>query len=210
MVYPPLDSTVAVAAAGAGELPDGYAAAEDEEWVSQTTRGIRLALPIAGLLAVVLVAAGFWGGAELEKNRGSSNSPASLASRFRSAAGTGSTPGSGFPFGGGGLGGSSAAATGTLSVVAGNTLYVLTSTGSLVKVTLTKSTTITRNADTTAVDLRPGDTVTVQGATASNGDVAATSISATASGVSSSTGGFGGLGAPGGTGTTQTTTSPGG
>ena len=42
------------------------------------------------------------------------------------------------------------AATGTISVVDGNTLYVLTTTGSLVKVTLGPSTTITRNAKSTA------------------------------------------------------------
>ena len=51
--------------------------------------------------------------------------------------------------------------------------------------TLTKSTTITRNADATAIDLRPGDTVTVQGATGSGGAVTATSVSATAPGVTS-------------------------
>ncbi len=98
------------------------------------------------------------------------------------------TGGGGFGgFGGGGFA-SSAAATGTISVVDGNTLYVLTATGSLVKVTLTPSTTITRNADATAVDLRPGDTVVVQGTTSPNGNVSATSVAATAPGVSSTAG----------------------
>jgi Domain of unknown function (DUF5666) len=185
------------------------AVSEDEEWVSKTTHGIRLGIPLAALLTVVLVAAGFWGGAELEKSRASSSSPAAaLAARFRSGAGSGAAGTAGLRFGGA-LGGSTAAATGTVSVVAGNTLYVLTSTGSLVTVTLTKSTTITRNATATAVDLRPGDTITVQGAT-SGGSVTATSISATAPGVSSSAGGSGarGAGVPGAT--SATTTNPGG
>ena len=101
----------------------------------------------------------------------------------------------------GGFGASTAAATGTISVVDGNTLYVLTATGSLVKVTLGPSTTITRNADSSAIDLRPGDTVVVQGTTAANGDVAATSVAATQAGVTS--GGVGGRG--GGAATTTTT-----
>jgi thiamine monophosphate kinase len=69
-------------------------------------------------------------------------------------------------------------------VVDGKTLYILTSAGSLVKVTLGASTTITRNATTQADGLRPGDTVVVQGATGKSGDVTATSISATAPGAS--------------------------
>jgi hypothetical protein len=191
----------------------------DEEWVSQTTHGIRLGVPAAALLALVLVAGGFWGGAALQKNQAGSSTGAlaSVAARFRSAAGaTGATgagaAGSRFA---GLFGGSTAGTAGTISVVNGDTLYVDdTSTGSIVKVTLTKSTTITRNADAAAIDLRPGDTVTVQGATGSSGAVTATSVSATAPGVSSSFGGFGGFGGGGGaigaTGSTgsNTTTTP--
>jgi len=187
----------------------------DEEWVSQTTHGIRLGMPAAALLALVLVAGGFWGGSALQKNQGSSSTGAlvGVAARFRSAAGAGATgaagaAGSRFA---GLFGGSTAAAAGTISVVNGDTLYVDdTSTGSIVKVTLTKSTTITRNADAAAIDLRPGDTVTIQGATGSSGAVTATSVSATAPGVSSSFGGFGGgggaRGATGSTGSNTTTT----
>ena len=173
-------------------------------------------MPVAALLAVVLVAGGFWGGAELQKNQGgSSSSLAGVAARFRSAAGAGATGATGSTASRfGGLFASTAAAAGTISVVDGNTLYVDdTSTGSIVKVTLTKSTTVTRNADAAAIDLRPGDTVTVQGATGSSGAVTATSVSATAPGVSSGFGGFGrGLGAAGATGTgstgSNTTTTP--
>jgi hypothetical protein len=185
----------------------------DEEWVSKTTHGIRLGVPVAALLAVVLVAAGFWGGAELQKSHSgtSTTSLAGVAARFRSAAGAGATGATGSRLGG--LFASTAAAAGTVSVVDGDTLYVQTSAGSVVKVTLTKSTTVTRNADATAADLRPGDTVTVQGATGDGGAVTATSVTATAPGVSSGFGGFGrGAGGAGATGTgstgSTTTTTP--
>jgi hypothetical protein len=183
----------------------------DEEWVSTTTHGIRLGIPVAALAAVVLVAGGFWGGAELQKNQGSTSSPlAGLAARFRGAAGAGATGATGaIASRFGGLFAGTAAAAGTISVVDGNTLYVNdTATGSVVKVTLTKSTTITRNADAAAIDLRPGDTVTVQGATGNSGAVTATSVSATAPGVSAGFGGFGrGGGAFGATGSTGSNTS---
>jgi len=206
--------TTANALATPLEQPDwlaGDEVGEDEEWVSQTTHGIRLAIPVAALTAVVLVAGGFWGGAELQKSQGGTSSPlASVAARFRSALGAGATGAGGAGFAG--RFASTAAAAGTISVVDGNTLYVNdTATGSVVKVTLTKSTTITRNADSAAIDLRPGDTVTVQGATGNSGAVSATSVSATAPGVSSGFGGFGrGVGAIGATGSTgsNTTTTP--
>jgi len=190
----------------------------DEEWVSQTTHGIRLGVPAAALVALVLVAGGFWGGAALQKSQGGSSTGAlaGVAARFRSAAGGVGATGAGAAASrfGGLFGGSTAATAGTISVVDGDTLYILSSTGSVVKVTLTKSTTITRNADAAAIDLRPGDTVTVQGATGSSGAVTATSVTATAPGVSSGFGGLGrGLGAGGtgtGTGSTgsNTTTTP--
>jgi hypothetical protein len=173
----------------------------DEEWASEgPARGVRLALPVAGMLSIVFIAAGFWGGATIEKNRnGSTGTASALAARFGRTGTAGGT--GGFPFGGGATSASSGT-TGTLSVVNGNTLYVLTSTGALTKVMLSPSTTITRNADTKPDGLRPGDTVSVQGATSANGNVTATSITATAPGVSSRTAGFG-LGAA----TPSTTTS---
>ncbi len=128
-----------------------------------------------------------------------------LASRFRAARGgrgrghlddgtTGAAGAAGFG-GFGGFGELHGQATGTISVVDGQTLYVLSAAGSLVKVTLTPSTTITRNATAAPDDLRPGDTVVVQGSTSANGNVSATSIAATAPGISSTGGrGFGGAG----------------
>jgi hypothetical protein len=173
----------------------------DTEWVAQSRRGVRIAIPLAGLVAALLVAAGFFAGATLEKNhRGATSGAAALASSFRSArlasstAATGTSgAGTAFPL----ASGSSAATTGTVSIVDGNTVYVLTSSGSLVKVELTSSTTITRNAKVEQVDLRPGDTVTVEGAS-TDGRVVASSLSATAPGVTT-TSGFAGFGGAGGT-----------
>ncbi len=174
----------------------------DDEWpIRGPARGLRLSLPAAAIATLLLVAGGFWGGAALEKSHAGSSSASaasSFAARFRAAAAGGTTTtgtsttgttgragaaGGGFGGFGGGFGGaSSAAATGTVSVVDGKTLYILTGAGALVKVTLGTSTTITRSAAAKAVDLRPGDTVVVQGTTAKNGDVTATSVSATAPG----------------------------
>ena len=178
---------------GAESEPD-----EDDEWpVRAPAKGIRLGIPAALMLAVALVAAGFWGGAIAQKNHGTASAatgPAAFAARLRNAGGTGAN---GFqPGGGTGTGGSSDT-TGTISIVSGNTLYVLTATNQLVEVTLSTSTTVTRNAKAKAVQLRPGDTVVVQGAAGKGGSVQATSVAATAKGVSPTTGG--GF-APGGTG----------
>ena len=172
----------------------------DEEWVTQTTHGIRIGVPAAVLLALVLVAGGFWGGAALEKSHGGGSSsllasagvPLQVGGR-RSNRSDGSQRSrqdlaSAGLFGGErrrGDAGRSPSSTATRST------STTPSTGSLVKVTLTKSTTVTRNADASAVDLRPGDTVIVQGATGSSGAVTATSVSATAPGVSSGFAGFG-------------------
>ena len=149
------------------------------------------------MLAVALVAAGFWGGAIAQKNHGTASAttgPAAFAARLRNAGGTGAN---GFLTGGATGTSGSSDTTGTISVVSGDTLYVLTATNELVEVKLTSSTTVTRNAKAKAVQLRPGDTVVVQGAAGKGGSVQATSVAATAKGVSPTTGG--GF-SPGGTG----------
>jgi hypothetical protein len=185
-----------VVGGGLDETPFGDG---DDEWPDRgPAKGIRLAVPTALLLAAVLVGAGFWGGAALQKSHGSSSpsagAGAGFLARLRAAAGaaggTGTAGGAGSGAGGFGLA-PSAAALGTISLVDGRVLYVLTTSGALVKVTLGPSTSITRNAKSTAVGLRPGDAVVVQGATAANGDVSASSVAATAPGAGS-TGGLGG------------------
>jgi hypothetical protein len=191
------------------ELPVVHDDELDDEWpTAGPPRGLRLRAPAAALAALLLVALGFWGGATLKR---SSAAPAAGGRNFAAfAAGRGGAAGGAAATGG--FGGTQAAATGTVSVVAGNTLYVLTGTGSLVKVQLDPSTSITRDAKTQANALRPGDTVVVQGSTASDGNVTASSVAATAPGsgtTGAGGGGFGGRGGFGGGATSSTTPSGG-
>ncbi len=59
----------------------------------------------------------------------------------------------------------------------GDTIYVTTADGNIVKVKTTPgSTTITRSVSGTAADLQPGQTVVVQGAADADGTVAATRV----------------------------------
>jgi hypothetical protein len=175
----------------------------DDDWetVSPTGRGLRVRAVTGSLVALAVLAGGFWGGVVAEKHYGSrsaTTSASALAARFaaaRGAAGTGATGFSGF---GGGAG---AATSGIVTGVVGDILYVTNSSGTLVKVTVGPSATITRTGKSSLSGLQTGDTVIVSGTTASNGIVSATSVRATAQGVSATgTGGFGagGFGAGGG------------
>jgi Domain of unknown function (DUF5666) len=170
---------------------------EPEEWPQRgPAKGIRVNWLTALLLVILIAGGGIWGGAELQKHQGSNsttNALSAIASRFANRGGTGtSRTGTG---GAGGFGGAtSAAAAGTVTEIKGSTLYITDSSGNLVEVTLTHSTTVTRNAKTTASALVPGDTVIVEGSKASNGTVTASSVSATAQGVTSGFGAFGGRG----------------
>jgi hypothetical protein len=89
-------------------------------------------------------------------------------------------------FGGGGN-----ASIGTISSISGNTLYLSTTGGNTVKVTLSSATTISKNETVGKSKVRPGDTVTVSGLKKSNGTIVATSVSDTGAGTGagSATGG---------------------
>ena len=180
--------------------PDFGTGTDADEWPSRgPSRSLRLRLPTAILLAMLIALGGIWGGAALQRDHGTSAGASSgfpsfpggasgTPSFLRGAAGgsSGSTSGVPAAFGGG-------AASGTVTVIQGNTVWVTTASGSLVKVILGSSTTYTRNAKSTESALRPGDTVVVQGTKSKTGNVAATSVAATASGVTASNG-FGGAG----------------
>jgi hypothetical protein len=139
------------------------------------------------LVAVLLLAAGFIGGVEVQK-RSSSSSPASgssFAGRFTRGATTSA------PTGG--------ATVGQVANVHGRTLYVTENGGTTVKVRTTASTKVTRTAVSHVRAVHPGDTVVVQGSTSSSGTVKAARVTATASNASSGLlGGFGGATPPGG------------
>jgi len=155
--------------------------ADEDEWPVRSPRsGLRLKYTTAVLVALLIGAGGLWGGAALQRAHGTTGiagSASSFARLFGSTGSSGVTRGS-FP----GFS-SSSAASGIVTTIEGDTLYVTTASGGLVKVILGKSTTYTREAKSTASTMQPGDTVIVQGTTAKNGTVAATSVADTAAGV---------------------------
>jgi hypothetical protein len=202
--YPATKSPVEVDAVKSNsEAFDVLFGGEREEWPEQATKkGFRASWPIATLVSLLLIVGGVAVGSYLQRQH-SSTSTAGLAR-------PGGTGFAGFAGATAGPGGAAATpsdvTSGTVTDIIGNTVYVTNSSGALVKVTVSSTTTVDRNATSSVTDLRPGDTVTIQGSTAKNGTVAAASISATAKGVSTTGGaGFAGrFGAAGGTGAAAT------
>ena len=164
---------------------------ESEEWPQHaSSKGFRAPWFVAVLSALLLVVAGLWLGAFLQRGQSSSSSSStSLSSLFASGSGSASGP-SGFSA----IAKAQAKETsGTVTDIVGNTLYVTTSSGSLIAAKVSSSTTVDRDASTSIAGLKPGDTVTVQGKKEKGGTVKATSISDTEKGVTST--GLGGGGA---------------
>ena len=186
----------------------------------------RLITPVGvGAVAVAIAAAGFFGGVHVQKSRGSTGGGGAAAGRFAGFAGaagaTGGTRAGGAGATRGGFGGAAAGGTGAgaaggagagaaggatvgqVSSVDGKTLYVDDASGNTVRVRLAKGGSVTRTAKADPTAIHPGDTVIVQGETASSGTVVASTIRATASNAAGG-GGFGGFGggpAPGAQGT---------
>jgi len=159
--------------------------ADEDEWPVRSPRaGLRLKYPTAVLVALLIAAGGLWGGAALQRAHGTSGSAggaSSFARLFSSTGASGFTRGSGFS---GFSGASTGAAAGIVTTIEGDTLYVTTASGGLVKVMLGVSTTYTRVAKSTASAMQPGDTVIVEGTKEKNGTVEATSVADTAAGIS--------------------------
>jgi hypothetical protein len=181
---------------------------DDAAWPSQARKARISMRPLTAVLTTLLIAAvAVYAGARLEKSHGGSSSASSgsLASAFASRRGTGGFGG----FGAGATGGTGAAGgaasgltTGTVTEVTPKLLYLTSSTGSLIKVKLTAKTTFTRTAASPKGGLTLGDTAIVRGAKNASGVLVATSVIATAKGVTSTfgagRGGFGGGGFGGG------------
>jgi hypothetical protein len=170
---------------------------DGDELTAVLTRRPRAKLPSLTLLlaAIVVASAGFLGGALVGKHYGSSGSGglAGAFSRF-AGAGTGASAsaspgsssrprgGSGFPGGGGGVFGGGNATVGTIKLVDGTTVYVQTAAGDIVQVATSAGTKVTVSSSVPVKDLRPGETVIVEGSKNSSGAIAATSISQTSLG----------------------------
>jgi hypothetical protein len=163
---------------------------EDLELPARPRRRLLTPIPLA-LLGVLLIAGGFIAGVQVQKGQTSTAStggaPAGLASRFAALRGGTSSagktpagvPAGGFPGAGTGAG---RPTSGTVAYLDGNTLYVTSSEGNTVKVKTSPSTSVTKTVKTKVNGIYPGETVTVTGATGSNGTVSAESISVGSSG----------------------------
>jgi hypothetical protein len=184
---------------------------EDEPETGMPPRSRRrLVTPVTtGLVAVLLAAAGFIGGVEVQKGQGSGGGAGAAASAgaagnatFGAAGGAragGFGGGPGAAGGAPGAGGAGNVTFGTVANKSGNTLYVTDSSGKTIRVQTTASSKITRTAANSVHGVYPGDTVVVQGSTASNGTIKATTVRATSkTAAASGGGGFGGGGFGGG------------
>lgn len=185
-IFVPRTDGHGAASSGSAELPWEDGGSDDDAWPERGPRkGIRMSVPSVVLFAALVALGGIWGGAALQRSHGSSSGTSAAASSFASLLrGRGAT-------GGGGLAGAGGATTGTVTEVSGSTLYVTNSSGDLVKVTVAPSVSVNRNAKSSLASLQVGDTVVVEGTKASDGSVTATSVSATAAGVTSPFAGFG-------------------
>ena len=157
-------------------------------------------MPLA-LIALIIAAAGFLGGVEAQKGSEGSSTRRRFPGRHLPsfAKGGEGTSAEGSEAGGEGtagaptatgseaaglpsFGASEAAASGTVSSVEGQTIYVKESDGTTVAVKVGDGATVTRDSNVSAKKIHPGDTVTVEGSKHGS-TVRASSISATESGV---------------------------
>jgi hypothetical protein len=136
-----------------------------------------------GLGAVIVAAAGFIAGVNVQKGQASTTAtaagPGGFAAQLQRPTADGAAP-----------------VTGQVESVDGRTLYVKGADGTTVKVKTTSGSKVTRNAKSQTRAVHPGDTVVVTGTRAKSGTMTAAQVTATASGVSA--GGFGGFGGGGG------------
>lgn len=164
----------------------------DDDWQSDPPQGFRLHAVTAGLLALAVLAGGFWAGSVAERHHGGSSSGSSglgaLANRFAAARAGGGFGGSGAAGGAAGL------TSGIVTEVQGDTLYLTDSAGNLVKVQVGSATTVSRTAPAPLTGLQVGDSVVVQGSKGSDGSVSATALRASAPGATPAVGAFAGSG----------------
>ncbi len=159
----------------------------------------KLVTPLtAGLCGVLVAAAGFIAGVQVQKGSDSGTGAAATGARA-------GFPGAGAGAGAGGARGAGAGATaggaqqdvptfGTVANKKGATLYVKDADGTTVRVKTNAQSKVTRNAAASPKGIYPGDTVVVQGTKDRSGNLVATQITATSKSAAASGGGFGGAG----------------
>jgi hypothetical protein len=186
--------------------PGDGAQAVHEPHAPDPPRKRTVELTTVAVVAILTAAGGFIGGAAWK----SSDSPAAAQSVV---AGNGATNGTaptgtasngaprfggyggrgGFRGGNGGAGFNGGnGAVGQITAIDGDRITIQDAQGGTVVVTASSSTTVDVNQQGTVADLKPGDTVVVQGQRGADGTIAATTIR------SGALGGFGGFGGSGG------------
>ena len=130
------------------------------------------------LAAALLVVAGFVGGSLSQKQwGGGSTTPANPFTAARG--GPSGFPGLGASGGPGGFGGQASAAasiTGTVKLVDGTTVYIVTSDGRVITVKTSGSTSVQVAQKGSLADLSAGSTVTISGEAGADGTVTASTI----------------------------------
>jgi hypothetical protein len=146
--------------------------AEEDDWELEP-RGPRSRSWLTILLAAsALGAIAFACGIAAQKHWGTSSSSATgftPPSGFPGAATAGGTPTNQGPFAGLGT-------TGQVSYIRGTTIYVTDTQGSTFRVKGPHGLQVSRTVKAPLKSVRPGETISVQGATKSNGDITATAI----------------------------------
>lgn len=183
---------------------------DDEEWVNQAPKGLRVPGVIALLALLFFAACGIWGGAVLQRHHDNktlnTRITAALATAVagrRAAAGAGTGTGAastgGFGGFGGGGGGAGGRTSGTVTDVEGTVVTLTDSAGNPIKVNLAPTTKITKTTAGSAADLQLGQTVVVSGTKAADGSTTAATITIAGS-PTAAPGGTATPGATGGTG----------
>ncbi|MFC5924407.1 hypothetical protein [Micromonospora vulcania] len=168
------------------DLTAALAAAAPRRWWNRAT-------PVLG--ALVLVLAGFLGGVQVQQRWGEPSStagsgragfPGGFPTAFPGGAGRGQNGGTGQNGGASQNGGTAAtggaSAPGTTSgkvkLVDGGTLYLETTDGTVITVRTTDDTAVRTAKASTLTALKAGQSVTVQGGSATDGTVTATTVTA--------------------------------
>jgi hypothetical protein len=184
---------------------------DDEEWVSEAPKGVRVRVATGVLLLALFAVAGLWGGSVVQKRHDKSTAATRTATggaafagrRSGAAAGAGGGAaaagggaGAGAAGGTGAAGGAAARAGATAGIVTdiqGATIYLTDASGNLVKITTSAASTVRKTDAGTMSDIKPGQTLIVTGAKAADGSTAARTITiSTAALGSGGGGGFGG------------------
>ncbi|GID91855.1 hypothetical protein Adi01nite_12670 [Amorphoplanes digitatis] len=134
--------------------------------------------------ATALLLAGFLGGLQVQRHYGTSATAATGRPNGGTGTGGARAGGYGFPGGTGGLPGGAAPTaaaaagptTGKVKLVDGTTIYVETADGTVVTVRTGGDTAVRTAKPGKIKDVKAGDTVSVQGATAADGTVTATAV----------------------------------